>query len=184
MGMMKFFRQIKITGCLGALSALSILIIHTANVFSESGSKSIHRTALPLSNSIIIPIGHNIGSQNDQTEPAESDDPANSLPQWQTVRMRVTAYCPCPICCGRLAQGRTANGHLIRQGERFVAADKKYPFGTELIVPYYNNGKPIKVIDRGGAIKGNCLDLFFDDHNKAVKWGVKFLDVKVKISNE
>ncbi|MEJ2703689.1 MAG: hypothetical protein P8Z79_14725, partial [Sedimentisphaerales bacterium] len=25
--------------------------------------------------------------------------------EWQTVRVRVTAYCPCPKCCGQYADG-------------------------------------------------------------------------------
>ncbi|OHB59577.1 MAG: hypothetical protein A2167_09075 [Planctomycetes bacterium RBG_13_46_10] len=25
--------------------------------------------------------------------------------EWQTVRMRVTAYCPCPKCCGKYSGG-------------------------------------------------------------------------------
>ncbi|NIP22951.1 MAG: hypothetical protein GWN67_03005 [Phycisphaerae bacterium] len=100
--------------------------------------------------------------------------------QWQTVRMRVTAYCACRRCCGKFADGITASGHKIRQGDTFAAADKKYSFGTEMVVAGYNNGKPIEVLDRGGAIRGNKLDVFFNSHRKARKWGVKYIDVKVR----
>ena len=55
--------------------------------------------------------------------------------EWLTVRMCVTAYCPCPKCCGRYSDGVTACGHKIHPGDSFVAADKKYPFGTEMIIP-------------------------------------------------
>ena len=104
--------------------------------------------------------------------------------QWQTVRMRVTAYCACKKCCGKFADGITACGHKIRQGDTFAAADKRYSFGTEMIVAGYNNGKPIKVLDRGGAIRGNKLDVFFNSHKKAMQWGVKYIDVKVRRSSE
>ncbi len=100
--------------------------------------------------------------------------------QWQTVRMRVTAYCACRRCCGKFADGITASGHKIRRGDTFAAADKRYSFGTEMVVAGYNKGKPIKVLDRGGAIRGNKLDLFFPTHKKARKWGVKYIDVKVR----
>ena len=33
-----------------------------------------------------------------------------SGPRWQTLSMRVTAYCPCEQCCGEWADGVTANG--------------------------------------------------------------------------
>jgi 3D (Asp-Asp-Asp) domain-containing protein len=111
------------------------------------------------------------------SETEAADEPSD---QWQTVRMRVTAYCACKECCGKYADGITACGHKIRRGDAFVAADRKYSFGTEMIVPGYNNGKPIKVLDRGGAIRGNKLDVFFNSHKEAMQWGVKYIDVLVK----
>ncbi len=103
------------------------------------------------------------------------------IPLWQTIQMRVTAYCPCEKCCGRYADGITASGHKIQHSETFVAADKHYPFGTEMIIPGYNNNNPVKVLDRGGAIKDNRLDIFFPSHQQALNWGVKHLDVKIFI---
>jgi len=95
---------------------------------------------------------------------------------------KVTAYCPCEKCCGRYADGITASGHKIRPGDRFAAADPNIPFGTMLIIQGYNNNKPVPVLDRGGAIKGAKLDVFFDTHKEALEWGVKYL--KVEITNE
>jgi 3D (Asp-Asp-Asp) domain-containing protein len=93
--------------------------------------------------------------------------------------MRVTAYCPCRSCCGKNSDRKTASGHEIKRGDTFVAAGRKYPFGTEMIVPGYNNSKPVKVLDRGSTIRDNRLDVFFDSHQKAIKWGVKYLPVTV-----
>ena len=109
------------------------------------------------------------------TETSNSGDSA----QWQTVQMRVTAYCPCPKCCGNYSDGITACGHKISQGDRFVAADKRYPFGTELIIPGYKSSKAVKVLDRGGVIRGNRIDVFFNTHQEALEWGVRYLDVKI-----
>ena len=109
-------------------------------------------------------------SNNDTKQPSE----------WQNVRMRVTAYCPCPKCCGEYSDGITACGHKIQPGDTFVAADKRYPFDTDMLIPGYSNSQPVKVIDRGGAIKGNKLDVFFATHEEALEWGVRHLDVKVR----
>jgi 3D (Asp-Asp-Asp) domain-containing protein len=98
---------------------------------------------------------------------------------WRTVRMRVTAYCPCRKCCGKHSDGLTASSHRIRRGEKFVAADKKYDFKTKFIVPGYNQGRAVEVLDRGGAIRGNRLDVFFNSHKEAMEWGLKYIDVKV-----
>lgn len=100
--------------------------------------------------------------------------------RWQVVRMRVTGYCACAKCCGKYSDGITASNHRIQKGDVFVAADKFYRFGTDMIIPGYNNAKPVEVRDRGRAIKGNKLDLYFDTHSQAQKWGVKYLDVLVK----
>ena len=102
-----------------------------------------------------------------------------SGPGWHTVKMRVTAYCPCPKCCGKYSDGVTANGHVISQGDRFVAADRRFAFDTEMVIPGYNNSKTVKVYDRGGAIKGNRLDVFFNTHAEALQWGIQYLDVKI-----
>ncbi len=101
--------------------------------------------------------------------------------RWQVVRMRVTAYCPCRICCGKFSDGFTACNHRIQPGDVFVAADKAYRFRTEMIIPGYNANRPVQVLDRGRVIVGNRLDVFFNSHETAKKWGVRDMDVLVRI---
>ncbi len=91
---------------------------------------------------------------------------------------KVTAYCPCEKCCGKWSDGYTASGHKINYGDRFVAADANIPFGTMLIVPNYNDSKPVAVLDRGGTITGNHIDVYFDRHDEALEWGVQWLEIK------
>lgn len=100
--------------------------------------------------------------------------------EWETVHMRVTAYCACERCCGEYADGITACGHEIGEGDAFAAVDGRYSFGTEMVVAGYNNGEPIRVLDRGGAIRGDRLDVFFHTHDEALQWGVKYVDVEVR----
>ena len=117
------------------------------------------------------------------TTPAVENNQIDSndiAPQWQTIRMKVTAYCPCPKCCGVHSDGITACGHVIEHADAFVAADRKFDFDTEMVVEGYNNSKPVKVMDRGGAIRGNHIDVFFATHQQALNWGVQYVDVKVR----
>lgn len=60
-----------------------------------------------------------------------------------------------------------------------VAADTTYyPFGTRLYVPGYGHGI---VEDRGGAIKGpRRIDLYFDDHDDALRWGRQTVQAGIK----
>ena len=99
----------------------------------------------------------------------------------RVVRMEVTAYCACKKCCGPNAQGLTASGKPVTHNRgRFVAADTRLlGFGTALSVPGYHGGRAVKVLDRGGAIKGNKLDVYFPSHERALRWGRQHLDVTV-----
>jgi 3D (Asp-Asp-Asp) domain-containing protein len=99
----------------------------------------------------------------------------------RVVWMQVTAYCACKRCCGPSAHGLTASGRSVSYNSgQFVAADTRLlPFNTKLIIPGYANDKPVEVIDRGGAIKGNHIDLFFPTHDQARQWGVKWIAVTV-----
>lgn len=102
-------------------------------------------------------------------------------PRYRSVRMCVTAYCPCRTCCGRNAKGITASGRSVRaNGAKFVAADTRLlPFNTRVCIPGYNSGAPVPVLDTGRAIKGNRLDVFFPSHSMAKKWGSRWLTCRV-----
>lgn len=60
-----------------------------------------------------------------------------------------------------------------------VAADTRYyPFGTRMYIPGYGWGV---VEDRGGAIKGpDRIDLYFDSHDDALRWGRRTLPVTIE----
>ncbi len=98
-----------------------------------------------------------------------------------TRRMLVTAYCPCRKCCGRSADSKTASGYSVWvNGGKMVAADTRIlPFGTIVSVPGYHDGELVPVLDRGGRIKGNRLDVLFPTHKQARKFGVRWLNVPV-----
>lgn len=69
----------------------------------------------------------------------------------------------------------TASGTKAQIGT--VAADTQLlPMGTILYIPGYGWGR---VEDRGGAIKGHKLDLFFETHEEALEWGRQQVDVRV-----
>ena len=107
--------------------------------------------------------------------------PVVQVPQKpRTIEMEVTAYCPCTKCCGPKAQGITASGKRISHNDGlFVAADKRFAFGTKLVIPGYAAGHVVEVLDRGGAIKGNKLDVYFHSHQEALNWGRQKLTVTV-----
>lgn len=79
----------------------------------------------------------------------------------------VTAYCSCYRCCGK-TNGITASGARATEGVTIAADTNKLPFGTRV----YIEGVGERVVqDRGGAIRGNRIDLFFSDHQRALNFG-------------
>lgn len=99
----------------------------------------------------------------------------------RTVMFKVTGYSPDARSCGAFADGQTATLHSVTtNGGRLVAADTKVlPFGSMLSIPGYASDMVVPVLDRGGAIKGQRLDLLFPTHEAAIQWGVKMLPVTI-----
>ena len=97
----------------------------------------------------------------------------------RVLRMRVTAYSPDARSCGNHADGITASGYSVEtNGGHMVAADRRFfPFGSLLSIPGYAEGTIVPVLDRGGAIKGNRLDVLYPTHERARSWGVQYLYV-------
>lgn len=87
----------------------------------------------------------------------------------QACVFTVTAYCPCEKCCGAYANGYTAIGEKATQGVTIAADPDVLPMGTEIEL----DGHTYTVQDTGGAIAGNRLDLYFDSHEDALRWGVR-----------
>lgn len=97
------------------------------------------------------------------------------------MSMLVTAYSPDERSCGIHADGITASGYSVwTNGMKLVAADTRLlPFGSIVTIPGYHGGKPVPVLDRGGKIKGNRLDVLYPTHEIARQWGAQRLEVTV-----
>lgn len=86
---------------------------------------------------------------------------------------KITAYCPCAICCGKQT-GITASGARATANHT-IAAPKSFSFGEQVVI----NGTTYTVEDRGGAIQGNRIDIYMNSHSEALAWGVRYLYVEV-----
>jgi 3D (Asp-Asp-Asp) domain-containing protein len=97
------------------------------------------------------------------------------------MTMRVTAYSPDERSCGDSADGITASGYSVwTNGMKMAAADKRIlSFGALVSVDGYHQGKPVPVLDRGGAIKGHHIDLLMPTDAMARKWGSRTMTVTI-----
>ena len=122
----------------------------------------------------IVQVQRNITSRAGSTVAKTANNNASTgTPTGPTRIFKVTAYCSCAKCCGKVT-GRTASGTHAVAGQT-VAASGQFAFGTKLNI----NGQEYTVEDRGGAIQGNRIDIYMNSHAEAVAGGVKYLPVQV-----
>lgn len=127
-----------------------------------------------------------------QTDTADGSD-SNGLKTATTQEKIVweeyiaTAYCSCEKCCGIYAKDRpvdengkeimyTASGERAEQGVTIAADWSVLPAGTIVEVDGYGE---FVVHDKGGAIKGNKIDIYFESHQEALEWGVKSVKLRI-----
>lgn len=119
--------------------------------------------------------------------PVETDETEPSAELVSLGDFRLTAYCPCPECCGVWAYNRPVDGHgneivytasgAIAEAGKTIAVDPAViPYGTEVII----GGNTYVAADSGGAIDGNRIDVYMDDHAEALAFGVQYATVYVK----
>lgn len=125
----------------------------------------------------IMFLGLVFNSLGDLSHQSEQKHELVLIAKLGTAKMQVSAYCSCIKCCGRFSDKITASGHEVQPNDRFVAAPPEIPFNSLVIVPGYNNNQPVPVLDRGGLIKENRLDVYFDTHQEALNWGVRNIPV-------
>lgn len=97
---------------------------------------------------------------------------------------KLTAYCSCSKCCGVYAENRPVDaygneivygsiGLPLTQGYSVAVDPSVIPYGTVLVI----DGHKYEAMDCGGAIKGNKLDVYFNNHDEALEFGVQYANV-------
>lgn len=131
-------------------------------------------------------VGSVNGPPAQETPPAAFQGPSGTLSEIETVpepdpepepewiEAVATAYCSCEICCEEWALNRpdgivyTASGAEAVQGVTIAADWSIYPPGTVLFVEGLGE---MVVQDRGGAIQGQKIDVYFESHDDALQFG-------------
>lgn len=123
----------------------------------------------------IRPPRHAIYKERVLLTTAYSNDKKST--NWKRNWLLQPVYASGPNKGKRKKVGITASGTKARHGT--IAADTRiYPFGTVMKIPGYGYGR---VEDRGSAIKGNHIDLWFKRRKDALRWGRKRVKVKIWI---
>ena len=97
---------------------------------------------------------------------------------------KLTAYCSCEKCCGEWALNRPkdengkdivygSTGTILVAGTSIATDPSVIPYGSQIEI----NGHTYTAHDTGGAIKGNRIDVYFDNHQDALNFGVQYPEV-------
>lgn len=102
-------------------------------------------------------------------------EPAPEQPKLKSLgTFKLTAYCACSRCCGK-CDGITATGTKATAGRTIAVDPRKIPYGTEVVI----YGHTYIAEDCGGAINNNKIDIYFNSHAEALKFGVQYAEVFV-----
>jgi len=149
----------------------SLLASNTRDDTAASEARR-RRSKYTLNNTTNVGSGVNVTiSNNSSGSTGGTAQYANNSDGTYLGRFLLTGYCPCVICCGKTDKV-TASG-AIATSNHTIAADSRYSFGTKMIIL----GQVYTVEDRGGAIQGNHIDVYFDTHAEALQFGTKYADV-------
>lgn len=85
---------------------------------------------------------------------------------------QTTAYCPCNSCSE--GWGRHTSTGAVATAHHTIAVDPSViPYGTKVMI----NGVVYTAEDRGGGVRGNHIDIFFDTHSESLNYGRRNVEV-------
>ena len=76
-------------------------------------------------------------------------------------------------CCGKWSGGNTSSGTTPQQNRTIAVDPSIIHYGTEVTI----DGQVYIAEDTGSSIKGNRIDIYFDNHQDALNYGVRYLNV-------
>jgi len=162
----------KIAVALVILIAILFALLLTPRAYSEDGARSTVKSRQTDETAACGQLYHTAKktAENAPKSLVDSNDSEEVEPEW--IEYLCTAYCGCEKCVGKWhTEGYTltASGWGAEEGVT-IAADESYPFGT---VIYFEGLGERVVMDRGSAITGNRIDVYFESHEDALAFGMK-----------
>lgn len=167
---------------------ISMVVIATCNSDEEEPEEIKTIQAKPMQLNYVAPERPYTATET-STEPiaietiAYIEEIETAEPEKEFLgNFRITAYCSCKKCCGKWADNRPngivygASGEELKAGHSVAST---LPFGTELHIDglgdYVVQDRFASwVVEKYGQ---NIVDVYFDNHEEACQFGLKYLDV-------
>lgn len=166
------YETIKKTGSQSSISGTRV---------AQEGENGILENTFKVRYQNDIEVGRELVNQTVIKEPVSKIIESNTIGEGTTFTGRLTVYGgDCTGCSGRSAAGVSLNERGVNNSNSAkmnynggsyyaLAADSSIPFGTIIEITNHNLSlEPViygVVVDRGGAIKGNKIDIFYGMQN-------------------
>lgn len=119
-----------------------------------------------------------------EPEPKNEPEKIEAISKKSLGEFRLTAYCSCEKCCGKWALNRPkdengndivfgSTGTVLIPGISIAVDPSVIPCGSKVEI----NGNTYMAHDTGSGIDGNCIDVYHDNHQKAVEFGLQYAKV-------
>lgn len=148
---------------------------------------------LPMTETVSVLEAESISGPSSQTETSDEGSPVIVVGSGQSVSsieeteevvnleentrgesygtFKTSAYCGCVKCSGN--NNLTYSGTVPVANHTISADLDVFPIGTKLMI-----GDIIYTVeDMGSGVNGNHLDIYFDTHQQALDYGVKYVEV-------
>ena len=170
-----------------ALLLLLLLFVFVNSIKAGSATQ----TQTPTETHCTIPTQEETTPQTEPPTSATEPSTEQTTVSWQSLgTYKLTAYCSCKKCCGKWAENRpldengnpivyTSIGAIAKAGTTIAVDPSVIPYGSKVKI----NGHTYIAQDCGGAIKGNRIDIYFDDHQEALQFGVQTAEVFLQIES-
>lgn len=111
-----------------------------------------------------------VGEKPKPTKPSTPEEPKKENSDGAYLgKFTLTAYCNCKKCCGKWSGGPTASGKMPKAGRTIAVDPRVIPLDSKVII----NGKTYTAEDTGSKIKNKKIDIYFNSHSEALKFGVQ-----------
>lgn len=173
------------------LTRIMFVLMVTAIILTAINFAVVKNEIQELNAAVIEIEAKQIALEEQQTEISYIEDTSIEepeeveLPEYYNLgEFKLTAYCACAKCCGK-SDGITATGTHAKAGRTIAVDPDVIPYGSEVVIEFKNGTSHTYIAeDCGGAISDNRIDIYFDSHEEALKFGVQKADVKVKVCEE
>lgn len=139
-------------------------------------------TVILIAVAILATSAQAVEAPEESPEAVEEYDPAWDIPATESAvcndvflgEFTLTAYCACSKCCSVWANGYTATGTWATEGRTIAVDPKVIPYGSRVLLIWPDGTQHSYIAeDCGSGVNGNHIDVFFDDHQAARRFGVQ-----------